>query len=142
MKAAEAERRLRDSRVAYLATVRPDGSPHMVPIVFASVGADLVTAVDGKPKSTHRLARLENVEANARVAVLIDRYDEDWSLLWWVRADGTATIESAGPWADEGRAALVARYPQYLTVPLPGPFLRVRVDRITGWEAGSYLAPS
>jgi len=30
----EAERRFREARVAHLATVRPDGAPHVVPVVF------------------------------------------------------------------------------------------------------------
>ena len=35
---AEARRRLAAARVAYLATVRTDGRPHVVPIVFALEG--------------------------------------------------------------------------------------------------------
>ena len=45
-------------RVARLATVGPDGRPHVVPICFALDGDTLYTAVDSKPKSTRRLRRL------------------------------------------------------------------------------------
>jgi len=79
--------------VARLATVRPDGRPHLVPIVFAVAGDVIVTAVDEvKPKRTRALARLANIAAEPRVSVLADHYDEDWTRLWWVRADGTATV--------------------------------------------------
>ena len=46
-----------DARVARLATVDPDGRPHVVPICFALDGDTLYTAVDEKPKSTRRLIR-------------------------------------------------------------------------------------
>ena len=80
------------AKVARLATVTPDGPPHLVPIVFAVAESTVYTAVDGKPKTSQRLRRLANIEANPRVSILVDHYDDDWSQLWWVRADGIATI--------------------------------------------------
>ncbi|MDP9296456.1 MAG: pyridoxamine 5'-phosphate oxidase family protein, partial [Actinomycetota bacterium] len=47
--------RLAGGRVAHLATVRPDGGPHVVPIVFALEGDRLYTAIDDKPKRTRGL---------------------------------------------------------------------------------------
>ena len=81
-----------EARVARLATVDRHGRPHIVPICFAMSddGDTLYTAVDEKPKRTRRLKRLDNIEANPQVEVLIDRYEEDWSKLWWVRLRGTA----------------------------------------------------
>ena len=79
-------------RVARLATVDPGGRPHLVPITFALDGDAIVTAVDHKPKSTTKLRRLENIAANPEVSVLADRYEDDWSRLWWARADGTARV--------------------------------------------------
>jgi PPOX class probable F420-dependent enzyme len=78
--------------VARLATTNDAGRPHIVPVTFAVAGDIVYTAVDAKPKSTRNLRRLRNIRGNARVAVLADRYDEDWASLWWVRADGAATI--------------------------------------------------
>ena len=83
-------------RVVRLATVRPDGAPHLVPICFALEGDTLYSAVDHKPKASTALQRLANIAANPRVSLLADRYDEDWSLLWWVRADGTAHVAAVG----------------------------------------------
>ena len=88
MEAEEARRRFAGARVARLATVGADGRPHLVPIAFACVDDVVWSAVDDKPKRTRALRRLDNVRANPRVALLADHYDEDWSALWWVRADG------------------------------------------------------
>jgi PPOX class probable F420-dependent enzyme len=103
-----------------------------VPIVFALVGDMIHTAVDGKPKRTRSLKRLANIAANPRVSVLADHYDEDWSTLWWVRADGVARILAESP---AGLAALQDRYPQYRATPPPGPFLEITVDRWSAWPA-------
>ncbi|GAA0804475.1 TIGR03668 family PPOX class F420-dependent oxidoreductase [Spirilliplanes yamanashiensis] len=124
------------ARVARLATVAADGSPHLVPLVFAVDGDTVWSAVDAKPKRHTALRRLANVAAEPRVALLADHYTEDWTALWWVRADGTARVVAAG--SAEGRralAALTARYPQYAAAPPPGPVLAVDVHRWSGWSA-------
>ena len=72
----------------------PAGELVTVPVVFVlEPDRDVVwTAVDAKPKSTRSLRRLANIAANPRVSLLVDHYDEDWTRLWWVRADGQASI--------------------------------------------------
>lgn len=134
----ECRRLLVGVRNAVLATTRPDGSPHAVPIVFAAIPSRdlLVTAVDAKPKTNRDLTRLRNIAHEPRVAVLAQRYDEDWSQLWWVRADGVATVENVGTQRDTAIEMLVRRYPQYEAEPPPGPAIVVRVTRWTGWSAG------
>ena len=124
------------ARVARLATVSPDGRPHLVPICFSIEGDRIYTAVDHKPKRTTRLRRLENVAANPNVSVLADRYADDWSSLWWARADGIARIVTSGE-AEHVRAiALLAqRYPQYTESPPAGPAIIVTVSRWSGWRA-------
>ena len=118
--------------VARLATVGPTGAPHLVPMVFALVGDVIHSAVDGKPKRHRSLRRLANIAHEPRVSVLADRYDDDWSRLWWVRADGVARVLDASP---AGLAALTAKYPQYVAAPPPGPFLQITVHRWSGWSA-------
>jgi len=118
--------------VARLATVRPDGSPRIVPICFALDGDTLYSAVDEKPKRTRRLARLADVERDARVEILIDHYDEDWSRLWWVRLRGRARVVARH---DRGLALLRAKYPQYRRRAPSGPFLVVRVEERREWRA-------
>lgn len=127
-------RRFAAARVARLATVGPDGAPHLVPITFAVVGATIVHAVDHKPKRTRALRRLDNVAANPAVSVLADHYDDDWTALWWVRADGRARIVDAG--SAEGAAAiaaLVERYAPYRANAPAGPVVIVDVERWSGW---------
>lgn len=131
---AELLRRFAASPVARLATVRPDGRPHLVPVVFAVVGNTIFTAIDAKPKRTWRLQRLANIAAEPRCSLLVDHYEDDWSQLWWVRADGLASIVDPTD-ADEGVSALVARHPQYREQAPPGPLIAVRVMRWTGWLA-------
>lgn len=131
----EARRRLGSARVARLATVTAGGRPHIVPITFAVDGDVVYTAVDAKPKTTPRLRRLSNIRGNPSVAVLADHYDEDWSALWWVRADGEASIiEDPAEMAAPARL-LADRYPQYRDSLPGGPVIAIHVARWTGWSA-------
>ena len=135
MTAAQARRRFAAARVARLATVDADGRPHLVPIVFALARDTIFSVVDAKPKRTTRLRRLRNVEANPRVSVLVDHYDDaDWSSLWWARADGSARVlERSEPQAQAALELLLERYPQQRAI---GPVLAIDVERWTGWSAG------
>lgn len=132
----DAPARFAASPVARLATVTPAGSPHLVPVVFAVDPGDrdvVYTAVDGKPKATRRLRRLANIDANPQVSLLVDHYADDWTRLWWVRADGTATVHGEGVAVTRGYGLLRAKYPQYESVSLDGPVIVVTVRRWTGW---------
>ena len=117
MDAGEARALFVSARVARLATVDAERRPHLVPVTFAFDGDEIVTAVDHKPKRTTRLRRLENIEANPRVSVLADNYEDDWSKLWWARADGMARIGVPVPPSTSAPSALAARYPQYVEEP-------------------------
>lgn len=123
------------SPVARLATVTPAGNPHLVPVVFAVDGDMIYTAVDAKPKTTKRLRRLANIERNPSVSLLADHYAPDWTQLWWVRVDGTATIAAEGDALRTGYELLRAKYPQYQSVPLDGPVIAVNATRWSGWHA-------
>lgn len=129
-----ARARFEEARAARLATVSAAGEPHLVPVVLAVAGSRIVTAVDHKPKSTTRLRRLRNIAETGRVALLVDEYAEDWSQLWWARADGTARVVAAVP--DPALLeALISRYPQYADHPPAGPFIVTDVRRWSGWSA-------
>ena len=127
------------SPVARLATVRPDGAPHVVPVVFSIAGGIIYTAVDHKPKRTQQLQRLENVRRQPRCAVLVDHYDDDWMALWWVRADGRGMVVDEPEPGHRGLRALVERHPQYAARPPAGPLLAIMVDRWSGWSS---MAPA
>lgn len=130
----DARARFAGARVARLATASGDGTPHLVPIVFAVDGDRIVTAIDAKPKRGTMLRRLENIEANPLVSVLVDEYEEDWARLWWVRADGHARVVSSGPEAEDAMTQIRKRYRQYRSVALVGPAIVIDVKHWTGWN--------
>lgn len=123
------------SRVARLATASLDGRPHVVPITFAVRGDVIVTAVDQKPKSTTRLRRLRNIAANPWVSMLADHYSDDWTTLWWVRADGRAQIVEDAAVRRAAVVDLAAKYEQYRDDPPAGPVVLIAVESWTGWSA-------
>ena len=132
----EARARFAAARVARLATVRPDGAPHLVPVVFVLEGDTVWLVVDEKPKRHRRLQRVVNIRAEPRVSLLADSYDEDWNRLWWVRADGRARIVDEGHELERAVSLLLDRYPQERRRPPKGPALAVEVERWRGWPAG------
>ena len=129
-------------------TLAADGRPRPVPIAYAfdetPEGLVLYSALDEKRKvvaDPRRLARVRDIRSRPRVAVLVDRWDEDWSRLAWLRLEGTAALLEPlpGPSAAEHSHAvglLRARYPQYATHGLEGrPVIRIAVERVSGWSA-------
>lgn len=125
--------------IAVLATLGTDGAPHLVPVVFAvhrgTDGVTVYTAVDAKRKSTQKLRRLANIERDPRVSLLADHYDDDWTHLWWVRADGQAATHYSGEEMATGYALLRAKYAQYERIALDGPVVSVEVTRWSSWQA-------
>jgi PPOX class probable F420-dependent enzyme len=134
MNEAEARETFAKARVARLATLNPDGGPHIVPICFAVDGDVIYSAIDHKPKRSAHPRRLRNIMRDARVAVLADHYDDHWETLWWVRADGRARVVSAG---EQAVALLARRYEQYRERPPRGEMIVIDVARWSGWgDAG------
>jgi PPOX class probable F420-dependent enzyme len=133
---------LGSARRAVLATAAPDGQPRLVPICYV-VNDDsptVYTPIDDKPKRSDdplTLARVRDIAADPRVTVLVDRWDEDWTRLAWLRADGRATLLEPGAAPDEHAvavAALRAKYPQYTTHRLEErPLIRITLERVVGW---------
>ena len=132
MEAGEMRRRVGEARSGVLSTVTAEGRPHAVPCCFVLEGEVVYSAVDAKPKSTLALRRLDNLAANPAACLLVDRYDDDWSQLWWIRVDGTGRVLTDGD--ERGRALdlLAAKYPQYQATRPPGPVIALDV---TAWRA-------
>jgi PPOX class probable F420-dependent enzyme len=135
--ASWAWRAFADARIARLATANADGQPRIAPFTFVLVGDPdrVFFAVDGKPKSGKRLARLRDIDANPAVSALVDHYAEDWSALWWVRADGTARIHEDGAAVELAHRLLAEKYSQYREVALGAPVVEITV---TNWGSWSY----
>jgi PPOX class probable F420-dependent enzyme len=128
-----ARSRFAAASVARLATVDEQGRPHLVPIAFVVDRDRIYTAVDRKPKTTRNLQRLANIRANPYVAVLVDHYEDDWMQLWWVRADGRASIIDSIPEMTGPLGLLAQRYRQYGEQTPEGPVICIDVDRWRGW---------
>jgi PPOX class probable F420-dependent enzyme len=133
MTGSEARARFARARVARLATADGHGRPHLVPVTFAVWRDTVYTVTDAKPKRTTALKRLANVRENPLVSLLVDHYEDDWSALWWARADGRARVlEPDETEARRAIALLADRYPQQTAT---GAVLAVDVERWSGWTA-------
>ena len=141
---------LATARRATLATTAPDGRPRLVPICFVlgeqrdGVGRPIVySPLDEKPKQTPdpmRLARVQDLLVLPEATLLVDRWDEDWRRLAWVRAYGTAELLEPQPREREEHGAAVTalkqKYPQYADHDLNGrPIIRVSLTRAVSWGA-------
>jgi PPOX class probable F420-dependent enzyme len=135
---------LAEARRAVLATRAADGRPRLVPVTYA-FDADtcvLYSALDEKPKSAadpRLLARVRDIEERPQVTLLVDRWNEDWTRLAWLRLEGEATLLEPADHSEEHAYALHLlrqRYPQYATHSLEvRPVVRIEVRRAVGWEA-------
>jgi PPOX class probable F420-dependent enzyme len=133
------------ARTAVLATIDGGGMPRLVPICF--VVTDLPhlvvhTPLDEKPKrvgDAHDLARVRDILERAEVALLVDRWSEDWSRLGWLRLRGIAELVEPDDVAaaDEHRtvvAALRQKYPQYASHDLDDrPLIRIAIEGSRSW---------
>jgi len=131
-----AERRfVEGQRVARLATADHRAVPHVVPVCFGLAGDAVYITIDEKPKQVGRpLKRLRNIADNPRLAMVFDRYDEDWRRLAWVMLHGRAEILADGVEHDRAQALLRERYPQLATMQIEAlPVIVLRIERVVSW---------
>ena len=127
---------LADRRIAHLATADRFATPHVVPVCFAVRGGSLYVTIDEKPKRkpSSKLKRLMNITENPSVALVIDRYDEDWSRLGWVMLHGRGEILLQGTEHDDAQQLLRSRYSQLEAMVIAEhPVIAVRIQRATSW---------
>ena len=136
---AAAGLRLQEARVARLATVNLSGRPTIIPICYVYDGRAIYTAIDRKPKNVppRRLARIRNILKNPDVALVVDRYQEDWSRLWHVLVHGHASLIDEEGREEHDRAIRLLRrkYRQYRSGLLPDDALviRIRIVETRSW---------
>ena len=131
-----AERRfVEGQRVARLATADRRAVPHVVPVCFGLLGDAAYITIDQKPKQAGRpLKRLRNIADNPRLAMVFDRYDEDWRRLAWVMLHGRSEILADGAEHDRAQALLRERYPQLVTMQIEAlPVIVLRIERVVSW---------
>lgn len=133
LSAEQARARFADSPVAVLGTVDAAGAAHLVPVTYVVWGDRVFITIDDKPKRTQDLKRLRNIAANPRVCLLAQHYQDEWSGLWWVRADGTARVINPGELPFGVLGGLVGRYAWYRTHTPNGPVIEVTVETWSGW---------
>jgi PPOX class probable F420-dependent enzyme len=126
-------------RVGHLATADAQGTPHVIPVCYARVDDRLYFVVDDKPKRPGTtLKRLRNIASNARCAVVIDDYDEDWGRLAYLLMHCAATVVTSQEEYDTALTALRARYAPYRRMPLHAvthPMVRMEIQRWHFWRA-------
>jgi PPOX class probable F420-dependent enzyme len=131
-----------EGRVGRLGTADASGQPLVVPICYAFDGESLFSAIDAKPKaqSPQGLKRIRNIRDNAKVSVVIDHYDEEWSRLRYVIIQGRAQLLTEGEDFSRGADLLLAKYPQYRAIGLnreAGLMIKVDPARVTQWRYSS-----
>ena len=130
---------LREGRAARLGTADAAGRPLVVPVCYVFDGTRCWVPIDAKPKRdpARPLKRVRNIEANPRVSLLVDRWDEDWSMLRWVVVQGHADVVGSGPVLAKAASLLVAKYPQYGALGIAERFtgmIRIRPERLIAWS--------
>jgi PPOX class probable F420-dependent enzyme len=125
------------ARTATLGTIAEDGRPRLVPVCFVLDGDVLITPIDEKPKQgtdPRQLARIRDIDRRADVTVLIDRWEEDWDHLAWLRIDGRASLAEDPAERASAIAALRAKYRQYAGHNLETrPLIRIAIERVRSW---------
>lgn len=127
---------VRSARVAHLATADDKGQPHVIPICYAFDGKELYSSIDEKPKRTYplKLRRLKNIRSNPRVAVVVDRYDENWKKLAYMLIFGTAKVLTRGPRHKRAILLLRRKYSQYRKMAIhERPIIRIQPSRTVSW---------
>jgi PPOX class probable F420-dependent enzyme len=126
-----------EARTATFGTIADDGRPRLVPICFVLQGDVLFTPIDEKPKETadpRQLARIRDIERRADVTLLVERWDEDWTHLAWLRIDGWASLTEDPAERAPAIDALRAKYPQYADHDLASrPLIRIAIERVRSW---------
>ena len=139
---------LDEQRVARLGTADAAGHPYLVPVCFARLGDRLYVPIDAKPKrgEPRNLKRLRNIRERPEAALLLDRFDEDWSRLRWLLIRADALVLVAGAERAAALGALERRYGQYAAMGLGSlglPVIALEPRSFSLWAAeGSLPADS
>jgi len=128
---------LQRQRVGRLATADETGQPHVIPVCYAWDGRSVYIALDAKPKrvAPQQLKRVRNLLANPQVALVVDRYSEDWTQLGYLLIRGVAALL---PPVDPAHPTIVAllreRYAQYQAMPIDEqPIIAIQPVAVTAW---------
>lgn len=134
---SEGRNRLAAHDHGILCTVHSERGVDAVPVAYAvSKDGYVGVPVDRvKPKVSTKLQRERNLKADPRATLLIEHWDrQDWSQLWWVRAELQWESDPPGELVDGLAARLASRFRQYQDQPFD-QILVLRLVGLTGWAA-------
>jgi PPOX class probable F420-dependent enzyme len=126
--------------VGHLATASESGVPHVIPVCFAFDGAAIYSVLDQKPKraALTRLRRVRNIQANPRVSLVVDHYEEDWQRLWYILVTGEAVLLLDDDQRDAAIAILRRKYPQYQDMDIDqNPVIQITPGKVISWNSAS-----
>lgn len=118
-------------RVVRVATADGRGTPWAVPVCHA-VDGGVVYFGSGKDG-----VKVRNIARTRKVALVADRYSDDWGRLRGLALVGRAAIFSRGPVFERGVRLLYRKYPQYRKQapldPSDSVIVRVTPTRAMSW---------
>lgn len=117
---------LKERSLCRLATASKDARPHVVPVIYAMDGDDVVIAVDYKTK------KLRNLQENPKVAIVVDEYRPNRGLM----VEGDCDLFERGKEYLRLLKVLFDRFEYYRNNPWgegESPILRVRVTKAVSW---------
>jgi PPOX class probable F420-dependent enzyme len=130
-------------RVARLATIDSEFRPHLVPVVFVFDGNHFFIPVDEKRKKAkpEKLRRIKNIQGNPNVALLIDKYSEDWSKLAFVMIQGIASIVKSKTQANiqlqQAHKKLAMKYVQYQKIGIGDMCIMIKPEKVLSWRSSA-----
>jgi len=128
---------IKEAKVARLATVDQKSHPYVVPVVFVFYENSFFIPLDEKAKTVNsrNLKRVKNIEKNANVTLLIDKYQNDWKKLFFLMIHGKAkVIDGNSKLIDKIHKLLISKYPQYKKIGIGDSCIRINPQRITHWR--------
>ena len=117
---------LRRHELCRLATASNDGKPHVVPVIYALDGEDVIIAIDYGTK------KLGNLRQNNRVALVVDDYRPNHAVM----LEGECSILERGKDYLRLLQVLFDRFEIYRKHPWSegeSPILRVRPTKVVVW---------
>jgi len=117
---------LKNHEVCRFATASKDGKPHVVPVIYALDGEDIVIAVDYGTK------KLGNLRQNSRVALVVDDYRPNHAVM----VEGECSILERGKEYLRLLQILFDRFEVYRKHPWgegESPILRVTPTKAVMW---------
>ena len=117
---------LRDHELCRLATASEEGKPHVVPVIYALDGEDVIVAVDYGTK------KLGNLRQNRQVALVVDEFKPNKGLM----IEGDCEILERGKEYLRLLQILFDRFEYYRKNPWgegESPILRIRPVKAAMW---------